>query len=386
MLPLQARHSCLHKRYSAQMNDQSDESTDQLLDATTALIPPLLTGIDMLALAGRHMHPPNLPGLIGQLTPYREPVKDGLEAFTQVEWPDHLQGFADHARSSAELVLRSFNEFLSAQNQSNPTMAAYRAIGFNTKATEALYPMSLMLPPVSRFFLDPRQRDDQDLLARLAQADASREDVGVMHAANASHERGGFSMYVPEYYDGEEVPLIVALHGGSGHGRSFLWSWLRTVRSRNAILISPTSQEGTWSLMGPDVDSSRLDSMVKYVCEHWNVDEERMLLTGMSDGGTFSYVSGLQSESPFTHLAPSSASFHPMITEIADPERLRDLPIYLMHGALDWMFPIDVARTANEALSAAGAQVEYREIDDLSHTYPVEENPRIFDWLMGEAG
>ena len=138
--------------------------------------------------------------------------------------------------------------------------------------------------------------------------------------------------------------------------------------------------------MGPDVDSSRLDSMVKYACEHWNVDEERMLLTGMSDGGTFSYVSGLQSESPFTPLAPSSASFHPMITEIADPERLRDLPVYLMHGALDWMFPIDVARTANEALSAAGAQVEYREIDDLSHTYPVEENPRIFDWLMGEAG
>ena len=57
----------------------------------------------------------------------------------------------------------------SAQNQSN-LLAAYRAMGFNTKAAEALYPMSLMLPPVSRFFLDPRQRDDQDLLARLAQA------------------------------------------------------------------------------------------------------------------------------------------------------------------------------------------------------------------------
>ena len=118
-----------------------------------------------------------------------------------------------------------------------------------------------------------------------------------------------------------------------------------------------------------------------YAKENWNIDTSKVLLTGMSDGGTFSYVSGLQSSSPFTHLAPSSASFHPMLVEVADADRLSDLPIYLMHGALDWMFPIDVARSARDALSTAGAKVEYREIDDLSHTYPVEENPRIMDWL-----
>ena len=39
----------------------------------------------------------------------------------------------------------------------------------------------------------------------------------------------------------------------------------------------------------------------------------RMLLTGMSDGGTFTYVSGLEASSPFTHLAPVAAAFHPML-------------------------------------------------------------------------
>jgi len=359
------------------MND-----TDVLLDATTALVPPLLTGIDVLGHAGRHMHPPNIPQLIGEIEPYRAPLAEGLEAFNAVQWPEHLQGFAATARKGAELLLQSFNEFLSSQNQSNPTMGAYRAMGYNTKATEAIYPMSAMLPPVSRFFLHPEQREDEALLARIAQADANRDNVGVMHAANASDDRGGFSMYVPEYYDGETVPLIVALHGGSGHGRSFLWTWLRTARSRNAIVISPTSKEGTWSLMGPDVDSANLNAMVGYARENWQIDPDRILLTGMSDGGTFSYVSGLQADSPFTHLAPSSASFHPMLVEVADGERLKELPIYLMHGALDWMFPVDVARTAQQALSAAGAKVEYREIADLSHTYPVEENPRIIDWLL----
>lgn len=360
----------------------SEQDTDTLLEATTAAIPPLLTGIDVLQRAGRHLHPPDVHALVGEVEPYRAPLVSGIEQFNAVDWPEHLQGFATHVRQASDYLMQAFNEFLSAPNQSNPAMGGYRAMGYNTKATEAIYPVSLMLPPVSRFFLNPEQREDEALLKRLAEADASREHVGVMHAANGPDERGGFSMYVPEYYDGEKVPLIVALHGGSGHGRSFLWTWLRTVRSRNAVLISPSSRDGTWSLMGPDIDSENIQRMVDYAREHWHIDEDRMLLTGMSDGGTFSYVSGLQTNSPFTHLAPSSASFHPMLTEVADAERMRELPIYLMHGALDWMFPVDMARSAKDSFTKAGARVEYREIDDLSHTYPTEENARIFDWLM----
>jgi phospholipase/carboxylesterase len=108
------------------------------------------------------------------------------------------------------------------------------------------------------------------------------------------------------------------------------------------------------------------------------------LLTGMSDGGTFCYASGLEGASPFTHLAPVAATFHPLIAEMADAERLRDLPIYLVHGRLDWMFPVQVARQTQAALSAAGADVTYQELDDLSHCYPREMNPAILNWLNGE--
>ena len=112
-------------------------------------------------------------------------------------------------------------------------MGAYRAMSYNTRAVDALYPVSFMLPPVSRFFLDENYREDQPLLEKLAAADVSREEVGIMHAANDYTERGGFSLYVPEYYDGTEpMPLVVAMHGGSGHGRSFLWTWLRDARTR----------------------------------------------------------------------------------------------------------------------------------------------------------
>jgi phospholipase/carboxylesterase len=66
---------------------------------------------------------------------------------------------------------------------------------------------------------------------------------------------------------------------------------------------------------------------------------------------------------------------------MADAERLRGLPIFLVHGRLDWMFPVQVARHTAHALSAAGADVTYRELDDLSHTYPREINAELLRWL-----
>ena len=37
---------------------------------------------------------------------------------------------------------------------------------------------------------------------------------------------------------------------------------------------------------------------------------------------------------------------------------------------------------AEAALTQAGVDLTYREIEDLSHTYPREENDRILDWLL----
>ena len=74
-----------------------------------------------------------------------------------------------------------------------------------------------------------------------------------MHTRNDTSERGGYSVYVPEDYDpARAYPLVMALHGGAGHGRLFLWSWLREARGRGVILVAPTATGDTWSLMEPD--------------------------------------------------------------------------------------------------------------------------------------
>jgi phospholipase/carboxylesterase len=67
---------------------------------------------------------------------------------------------------------------------------------------------------------------------------------------------------------------------------------------------------------------------------------------------------------------------------MADQDRVRGLPIHITHGARDWMFPVEMGREARDTLTAAGAQVTYRELADLGHTYPREINPQVLEWLM----
>ncbi|WP_247409636.1 phospholipase, partial [Bradyrhizobium sp. 23] len=262
-------------------------------------------------------------------------------------------------------------------------VAVFRALRHVPRAQEALYPLAVRFPPVSSFFLNAANRENADLLSRLeAGADAH---TGIIHDHNEPGSRGGFSVYVPEYYTPDRaMPLVMALHGGSGNGRGFLWSWLRDARSLGAILVAPTATGPTWALMGDDSDTPNLMRILETVRSRWTIDASRMLLTGMSDGGTFCYVTGLDGASPFTHLAPVSATFHPLRVEMADAARLQRLPIFIAHGKLDWMFPVQTARQTQAALAAAGADVTYREIDDLSHTYPREINAELVQWLNGE--
>jgi phospholipase/carboxylesterase len=348
----------------------------------SATLPPLLGAMEALGFVARYLNPADLPQVLDAVGEPEKPLLDALRALG--DWPEELGALRGALAMAAAQVLSAFEGLRGAAEAGGDIGAVFRAMRGIPRAQEALYPFAAGIGPVSRFFLEPGRRGDDALVARLAEAPA-REDVGVMHVGEPG-ARGGASIYVPEYYSPDEAwPVVFALHGGSGDGRAFLWSWLRDARSHGAILVAPTGTGQTWAITGPDADTPNLARILGLVRERWNVDPARLLLSGLSDGGTFSYVSGLEPGSPFTHLAPVAAAFHPVLAQMADSGRLSGLPIHIAHGALDWMFPVAMAREARDALAAAGAAVTYRELDDLSHTYPRELNPQILAWMAETA-
>lgn len=353
---------------------------DAELSDLVAVLPPLLQAMERLEFVARYLHPPNLEAVlaaVGEPDAALRQVRARLDG-----WPPGLAEVQQCLAAAADGALAAYDGLRAAPGDPDGLMAVFRALRPLPRAQAALYPLARDLPPVGRYFLTPAARQDADRLQRLSQA-PPRPDTGVLPLAGAADLQGDVWAFVPEDYDpARPWPLVVALHGGSGAGRAFLWSWLRDARSSGAILLAPTALGSTWALAGEDVDTPNLDRLVAYAQQRWTIDAGRVLLTGLSDGGTFSYVSGLEAASPFTHLAPIAAAFHPMLATFAPPERLTGLPIRIVHGALDWMFPVDMARTAARDLTTAGARVSYVEIDDLSHTYPREANAEILEWLM----
>jgi phospholipase/carboxylesterase len=352
--------------------------SEAVIDDIVAVLPPLLNALEALSFFARHLHPPAFASVMNAIGTPDEGLQTARAAIG--DWPEQFAGLRTQLNRACDETLAAFAGIREVERGHGDLVAVFRALRHLPRAQEALYPLAGQFPPVSSFFLNAAHRDDADLLSRLEAG--TREDTGILHDHNEPGSRGGFSVYVPEYYTQDRaMPLVMALHGGSGNGRGFLWSWLRDARSLGAILVAPTAIGPTWALMGDDADTPNLMRILEAVRSRWTVDASRMLLTGMSDGGTFCYVSGLEAASPFTHLAPVSATFHPLMAEMADATRLQRLPIFITHGKLDWMFPVQTARQTQAALAAAGADVTYREIDDLSHTYPREINAALMQWL-----
>ncbi len=225
--------------------------------------------------------------------------------------------------SGADLALDALERFVEPPRSGNPVAGVLAAMRDHARAQEALYPLRGALPPLGQYFAEPAFHE------RLAELDPESADpaaVGLHRAGDDADEnaRGGFSLYVPERYGVERAwPLVVALHGGSGHGRDFVWTWLREARSRGFLLLSPTSRGGTWALDAPPAETPVLRQMVEFVCERWKVDRERILLTGLSDGATFALLAGLEADAPYTALAPVSGVLHPANFALGNMERAR---------------------------------------------------------------
>ena len=363
----------------------SDRPTRPVIAAVEGLLPPLLSTLERVVWVQRHLDPAVAGRLADALAPATPLLDAPLSALDAERGDDELEFLRERLVQVARQTLELVAAFTQAARGAGDPFDLYRALRRFARIQEALYPLAPVVDAVSRWFLGPDHRFDDALVGRLREG-AMREAsprVGVLHADNEREERGGCSLYVPESWDGHTpLPLVVALHGGHGHGRDFLWTWLRDARSRGVLLLAPTSLDRTWSLMGEDVDGQPLLDIVEHVAGRYPVDRTRVLVTGMSDGATYALRCGAREGTPFTHLAVLCGVVHPAVLLDGGLERLRDRPVYQVHGALDWMFPIATAHLGRDLLREAGARLVYRELDDLSHTYPREENPKILDWLL----
>ena len=129
-----------------------------------------------------------------------------------------------------------------------------------------------------------------------------------------NQEHSDYTLYIPENYSRDKpLPLIVALLGGHGHGSEYIWTWVRPARSRGYAILSPKSWGDTWDMSLPSMDTRSFLRMFNDVTKEYSIDLARVYLTGLSDGGIFTYILGLEHSHLFRGLAPVAGALHPVV-------------------------------------------------------------------------
>ncbi|MBI3785281.1 MAG: phospholipase [Deltaproteobacteria bacterium] len=325
--------------------------------------------------AGEQLAPERIGALVeetrGRFTERLQTVRASLDAKPP---PQTFVPFAERLAAGFVDVERACELFLSCAEVFPPEsfLRVISALHHCARAQETFYHLRHPLTSFAGFWQLPNVTSIDDV-----PRPAAEPPIGVIHVGKGG-QHGGFSLYVPEYYEAARSwPVIVALHGGSGNGRDFLWTWLREAKSLGYILIAPNAVLDTWS----EVEDQGLLQILNWVGSRYNLARDRVLLTGLSDGATFALLYGLAHPKVYRAIAPLCGVLHPANAIVGNLERAAGVPIYLVHGALDFLFPVQVARMARDNLQQAGAALTYRELPQLSHTYPRSENVRILRWF-----
>ena len=193
-----------------------------------------------------------------------------------------------------------------------------------------------------------------------------------------NQQRSDYALYVGEdYRQDKPMPLIVALHGGYGQGSEYIWTWLRAARSGGYAILAPKSLGDTWDMSVLSLDTRSVLRMFDEVTNEYSIDPARVYLTGLSDGGIFTYILGLEQTQLFRGLAPIAGALHPAVDPMLRQGRGKDTPMLVVHGVHDFIFPVAFTRQTCDLLKSIGYKVTYEELPEWGHAYPYSINERL---------
>jgi predicted peptidase len=188
-------------------------------------------------------------------------------------------------------------------------------------------------------------------------------------------------VYLPEGYRDSDIqwPLLLFLHGVGECGED-----LELVKKHGPprvlnkgtplpfIVVSPQARSRGWNL---DTLLALLDQLV----ERYRVDRERIYATGLSMGGFGTWALVAADPGRFAAAVPICGGGDP-----AWACRLKDLPLWVIHGAKDDTVPIARSEEMVQALRTVGGNVEFTVYPEACHdcwtqTY---DNPKLYEWLL----
>lgn len=189
-------------------------------------------------------------------------------------------------------------------------------------------------------------------------------------------------LYIPEAYetDDKKWPLMLFLHGAGERGTD-----LEKVKVHGPpklidegktfpfIIVSPQCPEGQyWSI-------ESLDLLLNDIVENYNVDLDRIYVTGLSMGGYGTWTLATEFPNRFAAIAPVCGGGNPNLAHL-----IKDVPAWIFHGEKDMVVPIKQSQMMVDAIKKVGGNPMFTKYPEANHDSWTEtyNNDDLYDWFL----
>ena len=202
-----------------------------------------------------------------------------------------------------------------------------------------------------------------------------------------------YVLYLPEGYDSADTetkwPVIYFFHGIGESGSNLedllpygVLKYLTSGGQLEAIVIAPLCPgDSHWA--DTDVEEEKLVQFVPEMTAKYNIDTDRMYLTGLSMGGRCTWKLALAMPDTFAAIAVVCGR-----TNTYEFDTIQDMPIWMFHGAQDGTVSFDNINKILPELAANDHR--YYKLTVYPHMghdiwNTVYARSDLYDWLLAQS-
>jgi len=184
-----------------------------------------------------------------------------------------------------------------------------------------------------------------------------------------------YTLDVPPAYDPAHAYQVrIQLHGGVGRIDSNVpprtGSAGRLAGAEQIYVLPYAWKDAPWWSRR---QLENLRAILDAVKRTYNVDENRVVVAGVSDGGTGAYYVAMRDTTPYASFLPLNGHLRVLENETAEsdgdlyPNNLVNKPLFVVNGGRDPMYPTSVVDPVVAHLKSGGVDVDYRPQPSAGH-------------------
>jgi polyhydroxybutyrate depolymerase len=166
--------------------------------------------------------------------------------------------------------------------------------------------------------------------------------------------------------------LVVAFHGMLIDSKDVMPQYTKlneTAEKHGFIIAYPNAIRKSWGIAPEKVenDLAFFDALLRKLAATYKIDQDRVYVVGMSNGGYFAHLVGRERSKIVAAVASHSGPLG--LQTLLGVNAERKFPALIIHGALDRIFPVVIARENRDKYRREGHEVKYVELKNVGHMW-----------------